>query len=341
MDETRKWHIAKLCALGLFVSSGATEATERGNTHADLAFIDTLAGVPLPPGFYVRDDINYNLSNRLNDQNGNKVQVRAGPFNFPVKFYAASLADVITLAWVPELKIPYINASLTTAAYGFYAVSRAEAQTNVFGNITGIGETRRGRGDITFVPAAFGWSFPERDIYFTLAPFDFTAPTGNYIGNDIIGNTPGLNYWSYRPALLFTYLNAAGQEISINAGLSTNSENYATHYTSGSEIYFTWVAQQHFSLKLSLGLEGYYYVQYTNDIQNGEVVGTAPTFNPLISPDPLNSGPGNRGESFAIGPTISYTLTKHIFANFHYVRDVFSYNRKVNNAFWARVAIRF
>src|SRR5580704_16674701 len=85
------------------IGTHTTRATENGQSHADLAYIDVLAGFPLQPGFYLRDDLNYNFSNRFNDQNGNKVSVSAGVLgSHPVKFLSSNVANVVAAAYVPD-----------------------------------------------------------------------------------------------------------------------------------------------------------------------------------------------------------------------------------------------
>ena len=327
----------------LLVASATTaHATENDQTHVDLAFIDQLAGVPLPPGFYVRDDFEYSFSNRLNDQNGNQTSVNAGVFGtHPLKFNQTINADVVTLAYVPGITLPFINASIGTAAYLPYAWARGEGQYTILGSTTGSGETRRGLGDFTIVPLFFQWAIPRSDMFVTLSPFEFTAPTGQYNHNDPIGNNIGLNYWSYRPAVEYTYLNNGGQEASINYNMSFNSENGATNYKSGDELSFTYLLEQHFSRAFAAGAEGYFYDQFTDDTQNGVVVNTVHSASPLQPFDPLNEGPGNRGQAFAIGPVVQYQPKAWLSLNVHYEHEVFSYDRAQSEIFWFRGVFSF
>jgi hypothetical protein len=317
-------------------------ATEFGQTHIDLAFQDQLTGVPLPPGFYVRDDVQYVYSNEYDDRNGNPATVNTGVFGkLPLKFYQSSVADVITLAYKSPYTIPVINASVGTAAYVAYAGSRAEAQYTLFGTPTNSGQDRRGLDDFTIVPAFLQWAVPDTDTFFTLSPFEFTAPTGQYNHNDAVGNNIGLNYWSYRPALEFTYLNNNGQEADINYNMSFNSQNNATKYKSGDELSFTYVLEQHFSRPLAVGVEGYFYTQFTNDTQNGVVVNTVPSTSILQPFDPLNAGPGDRGQTFAIGPVVNYQPTAGLVFNLHYEHEVYAINRPRHEVVWARVGFKF
>ena len=87
----------------------------------------------------------------------------------------SNVADVVSAIYVPGITIPYLGASIGTGAYGFYVWSRAEAQHTIFGFTSGSGETRRGLGDITFVPVFLQWAFPRANTYVILSPLEFTA----------------------------------------------------------------------------------------------------------------------------------------------------------------------
>jgi hypothetical protein len=340
-----KWShrcVVRACGfLVILIWIQTARATENGQSHADLAYIDVLAGFPLLPGFYLRNDVNYNFSNRFNDQNGNKVSVSAGVLgSHPVKFLSNNLADVVATAYVPDATIPILGATFGTALYGFYAVSRAEAQFTIAGQTQGSGETRRGLGDLTVVPLFLQWTIANANLYIKLSPFEFTAPIGEYNPQDPIGNNIGLNYWSYRPAFLLTWLNS-GYELSLNIGNSLNFTNPTTSYKSGDELYSTYVLQRYLSKSFAFGIEGYFYKQVTDDAQNGVIVNTTPPSNAFHSEDPLNEGPGNRGETFALGPTISFNPTENMFLNAHWVHEIFSYNRKQGDSIWIRASVRF
>ena len=313
-------------------------ATENGQSHADLGYIDTLAGLPLAPGFYVRDDVNFQVSGRLNNGNGNQVNLNLGPRGqVGTQFRNTVEADILSVAYVPDYKIPYINATVGAAMYEFYANSNA-GLTSFIGVPQARGSSVAGFGDITVVPVFLGFDVPGTDFHFVFSPLEFTAPIGRYSPSQPIGNNPGLNYWSYRPALEMTYLNKTGQEFDINMSTSINSQNQKTHYKSGDEFYFTWAAQQYLSPQFAVGIGGYYYKQVGDDTRNGQVVATntsAATF------DTLGSGPGNKGETFAIGPIISYNFSHDIVFQAHWDHEVFAYNRAQRDQVYARAAIKF
>lgn len=328
---------AAVLASSLAVAMGAG-ATEFGQSHADLGYIDTLAGLPLAPGLYVRDDINIQTSGQFTNGQGKQVSLNLGQNGtFGTKFRASVEADILSFAYVPDYKIPYINATVGFASYEFFANARAGLST-----IAGVPEPsandKAGFGDITVVPIFLGFDVPGTDFHFVLSPLEFTAPTGRYSKSDPIGNNTGLNYWSYRPALEMTYLNKTGQEFDINMSTSINSQNQATHYKSGEEFYFTYALQQYLSPKLAFGLGGYYYKQVGNDTVNGQKVNT--NTSPATF-DVLGAGPGNKGETFAIGPIVSYNLTHDIAFQAHWDHEVFAYNRELRDQVYLRAAIKF
>jgi hypothetical protein len=331
------------CAAAFLVAwvTGASDpghATEMGNTHADLGYVDTLAGLPLAPGLYFRDDVNIQTSGRLEDQNGKPVNLNLGPLGREgLKFRATVAADILAASYVPDYKIPYLNASIGMAAYEYVANARAEAAT-ALGVPDAGASSKAGFGDITVVPIFLGFDVPGTDFHFVFSPLEFTAPIGRYDKSDPIGNNIGLNYWSYRPALEMTYLNRRGQEFSLNMSTSINTQNQATHYKSGDEFYFTYAAQQYFSPIFALGVGGYYYKQVTDDTQNGKVVNTNTSVYPF---DPLNGGPGNQGETFAIGPIVSYNFSADKVFQAHWDHEVFAYNRQQRDLFYIRAAFRF
>ncbi len=313
-------------------------ATEDGNTHADLGYIDTLSGLPLAPGFYLRDDINIITSGRFNDQSGKPVNLNLGALGkYGVKFRSYAEANIFAGAYVPDYKIPYLNASIGTAFYEYFASSRAGLSTQL--GLPDAGATTKGGfGDLTIVPLFLGFDIPNTDFHFNFSPFEFTAPVGRYDKHDPIGNNVGLNYWSYRPALAMTYLNKTGQEFDLNLGASFNTQNQATHYKSGDEFYFTYAIQQYMSPIFAFGLGGYYYKQVGNDTLNGVVVNSNTNVFPF---DPLNGGLGNKGETFAIGPVVSYNFSQDLVFQAHWDHEIFAYNRSLKDQFFIRASVRF
>ena len=332
------WLVSAIVGTCLTFVAAPAWATEFGNSHADLGYIDTLAGLPLAPGFYLRDDVNVTTSGRFNNQNGDPVNLNLGPLGtYGAKVRSTAVADIVSGVYTPDYRIPYLNATIGVAFYQFIASSRAEL-TSALGQPESSASTKGGFGDITVVPLYLGFDVPNSDFHFVFSPFEFTAPNGRYSKSDPIGNNLGLNYWSYRPALEMTYLNKTGQEFSINMSTSINSQNNATKYKSGDEFYFTYAMQQYLSPTFAFGIGGYYYKQVSDDRQNGVVVNTNRSAFPF---DPLNEGAGNRGETFAIGPVVSYNYSHDLVFQGHWDHEVLAYNRLLRDVLYLRAAVRF
>ncbi len=284
--------------------AGTAGATEFGQSHADLGYIDTLAGLPLAPGFYLRDDINIVTSGRLNNGNGDPVNLNLGRHadrdevpqhdrgRHPVGRLRAGLQGPVHQCHDRRCRVSRRSPTPAPVSTTGLGIPQARATS------------KAGFGDMTVVPIFLGFDVPNTDFHFVFSPLEFTAPIGRYDKNDPIGNNIGLNYWSYRPALEFTYLNKTGQEFSLNMSASINTQNQATHYRSGDEFYFTYAFQQYLSPRLAFGIGGYYYKQAGNDTLNGQVVNTTPRHSTIAG-----AGPGNKGETFAIGPIVSYNYS--------------------------------
>jgi hypothetical protein len=319
----------------LFGVSALGHATEFGQSHADLGYIDTLSGMVPAPGMTLRDDLNVQVSGQLNDGRGQKLAIRLGALGaVSPKFRETVEADILAVGYVPNWQVPYINGTVGMAAYATVANARVGLTTQL-GIPQSAASEKAGLGDITFVPAFLALHVPGTGVQVALSPFEFTAPTGRYAKDDPVGNNIGLNYWSYRPAVAVTYLSGAGQEASINLGASINAQNQATHYRSGTETYFTWAMAQHLPSGFSFGLGGYYYKQVGDDRVSGQVVAaTAAT-------DTLGAGPGNRGETFAIGPLLSYRFSQALGVQVHWDHEVFAYNRSQRDVFYARATLKF
>jgi hypothetical protein len=322
-------------ALVMLGVSGRCDATEFDQTHADLGYFDTLAGVVPPPGVYVRDDVTVQTSGTITDASGHSVSINLGPYGkAKVKFRETTVADILSVAYVPDWKIPYIDGTIGMAAYGFVANLRLDVST-AFGVPQSHATEKAGFGDLTVLPFFLAFHIPGTALQVALSPLEFTAPTGRYAKDDPIGNNVGLNYWSYRPSLALTYLTQTGQDFSISGGLSVNTQNQATHYRSGTEAYVTWAAEQFLPGGFSLGLGGYYYKQIGNDRLNGQVVDQTP------ATDPLGNGPGNLGEVFAIGPLASYRIRKDLSVEIHWDHEVLAYDRPKRDLIYARAVLRF
>lgn len=116
---------------------------------------------------------------------------------------------------------------------------------------------------------------------------------GQYRKRDFVNSGPG--FTSFAPEVALTYLPTPAWEVSLDAWSAFNTKNKSTNYQTGNEFNIDYlVGYRPFMERapgLQLGLNGYAYIQWTNDSQNGARVGD-----------------GNRGQVFAFGPQIRYDI---------------------------------
>ena len=325
--------LAMILSLALAAVPSPALATENGRTHADLGYLDTLTGVALPPGFYVRDDVLLQTSARFDNGHGKAVTINlGGPIALGAKFRDTLEADILSAAYVPAFRVPWIDATVGAAFYVPAVRTRAELATRL-GIPQATARDTAGLADMTVIPLFL--AFQAMGVHVAVSPFEFTAPTGRYDVSDPIGSSAGLNYWSYRPSMAITVLSGHGQDFSVNMGLSFNARNPATRYTSGSEAYVTYAGQQHLPSGFSVGVGGYYYKQISDDRLRGNVVAQTP------ATDPLGLGRGNRGETFAIGPLVSKTFEAGWTLQAHWDHEVTAYDRPKSDLVYIRTMLRF
>ena len=303
-------------------------AAENGQTHANLGYLDFLAGFEPPPGFYFRDDVIGIPSSSLNDRNGNQVKLGGA---VPVNFRSDTIADIATFYYVSPVQVGGGNfATAVLVPYKNQDVSLSNQLTGTArSNVTGL-------GDIIIAPL-LGWHFPQSNLQFTVGP-TFYVPTGQYNPNDPVADNIGHNFLTVEPDLNITYLNKTGQEISLAFAYDFNFANPATNYIGGQEFSINYAIAQHLNQAWTVGIAGYYYVQVTDDTRNGNVVfGAADQL--AGHPDIFNNGLGNRGEVFSIGPAVSYNYLNKFTVEFKWEHEIVAVNRQRGDQFWGRVSL--
>ncbi len=182
-----------------------------------------------------------------------------------------------------------------------------------------------GFGDLNIVPIYLSRNFGD---FYLLAGINVWAPTGDYSKSRIVNS--GMNYSTFAPEFAITYRPNDKLLINLDMLAMFNTENPATHYLSGNSINFDYSAGyrpfDEFQA-LQLGISGYYFAQWTDDIQNSVTVAN-----------------GNRGRVFAIGPQIRYDFpfkypTGGII--FKWQKELAVMNRPEGNRFWCQFALKF
>ena len=142
-------------------------------------------------------------------------------------------------------------------------------------------------------------------------------------------DTPGFSYtknalvnigqhnYGTAPAAAFSYLpHHARTELSSKVQYIVNYTDSATQYRSGNEFIGEFDGMQTVAKNLSVGGNGYFYKQTTNDLQDGSIY--------------LD---GNQGRNVAFGPEIRYHAG-HFNLILKYQKDFLTENRPVGNSLW-------
>lgn len=150
--------------------------------------------------------------------------------------------------------------------------------------------------------------------------FDLMPPAPVYhLGGPI---NIGQHNFATTPSGAFTYLpNHGKSEVSSRIQYIINYSDGATHYHSGNELVWEYVAMQNVTRKLALGANGYFYLQTTDDRLLG-----------------LIYDGGFKGRDLAVGPEVRYQFGPTVLI-VKYFRDTLVENRPCGNAFWIEFAV--
>ncbi len=199
--------------------------------------------------------------------------------------------------WLP---IGYVNVKAT----------RVDAQ----GGSRDVDQSEFGIGDMGLIPANLFWSAGS----FSFNVYEVVyVPTGEYDATR--SANIGLNMWTFDTSLATTYLNAkSSTEVSAVAGVMVNTKNTATQYREGSEFHLDYVINQYLSDHWAIGLQGYYYNQFTADTGSGALLGAF------------------QGEAVGLGPALLWMVNQDISLSAKWIHDLDATNRVQSD--WITVA---
>lgn len=175
---------------------------------------------------------------------------------------------------------------------------------------------KSGMGNAVLEPAALAFNRGDWHWWYGL---DYFAPGWQYSKNAVANI--GQHNQALAPAGAFTYLPRSGAEISSKFQYILNGQNNQTLYQSGNEFIWEYDAMQNITRKISVGANGYYYQQTTNDTQNG-----------------LIAGDGNRGRDLAAGPELRAHLGRMVLAA-KYQKDTLVRNRTMGSGYWIELGV--
>lgn len=254
-----------------------------------------IAALPPIPGLFAVEQFNYSSSNGLYDNNGNKR-----PIPFKSSVYSATT----------RLLAAYPTTVLGANLYSQLVLPAVSLHTDVAGH----SETHGGMSNITVTPVMLRWGLsPYANITTGL---DISLPTGSY---SPARTSVAVGYTSWQPVVAYRYNEPNGLDVGISNRLLLNQKNGDTAYRSGSAYVADFTAGWNFG-KWKVGAVGAYLNQFSDDRQNGAVVG------------------GNRSRSFAVGPSIAYNAGPFSIS-VNYQRGIYAVNTAKSNALWVNVAI--
>jgi len=176
-------------------------------------------------------------------------------------------------------------------------------------------KTGLSNGDIQFAAV----SYAKRAWHWWYS-VDFVTPGPDYTKSALLN--VGQHNLAYSPSAAFTYLPHHGRlELSSKYTYIINGVDPATNYRSGDESLWEYDGMVKIGKRLSIGGNGYWYQQLTNDLQNGLIVGD-----------------GNRGRNLAIGPQLNYHVGPCLLIA-KYQKDTLVENRPIGNSFWLEFGI--
>jgi len=189
--------------------------------------------------------------------------------------------------------------------------------------------SRFGMTDPLLVPLRLAW---KGEVLNQSVGLEVVAPLGAYEVNARV-NT-GRNYWQVAPAYALTVRPSAETAIGLKLRYGINTKNADTGYRSGDELTLEYNAGYRLSPAMTLGLQGYFLRQTTDDELNGQA--TSATNGRLIG-----SGIGNRGSVNAIGPFLSYRFSPRFAVTGKYQQDFAVKNRGEFRRFWLQTLLPF
>ena len=283
-----------------------------GVNHEPLGAEAFLVGILPPPGFYIKEYLNYYTADKLKNDNGQTVTLaREGAeldkldvFAVATRFLYISPINILGGFLGAQMIVPWVWPSL-----------KLDALTP--GGPSDLNEHRNGLGDITFGPN-LSWH-SKNGLFHAAAGLDITAPTGTWNEKHLVN--VGKNVWSFSPVLAATVFlpclpdlsagvkmdysfNTKNDDFIITPSIAAKIGNISlagskTYLIPGQEFHFDYsieyaLTQKGAAHQFRVGVSGYFYQQTTND-KTGE--GTVKH---------------DLGRVFAIGPGVWWTYKKWV-----------------------------
>ncbi|WP_084679595.1 SphA family protein [Curvibacter lanceolatus] len=249
---------------------GCAHATEGGGSIFPHGVENFMAGALPPPGLYGMVFGSSYTADRVNDGNGESLNVPG----FKVT------ANVIAprLVWRPNMQV-----------LGGDVVAHVIAPlVDLKVNTPGGSQHKSGLGDLT---VGVGLGYHHSESLHSVVALDAYLPTGGYTKGDIANI--GRNYGAIEPVFALSYINRTGFNGDVRVGYIINQRNTATDYKSGNELHFDYAAGWGLGNGWTLGVGGYVKQQVALDKQVGVALANSKTSGVAIGPNvKYDSGKG-------------------------------------------------
>ena len=280
-------------------------AVEGGKGFYLLGSKTNMAGILPSEGVYFAIPILFYTG----DLGGSESLPLGGTLDFGVE--ATSIVPMPTVLWVTSNKVLGGDVAFNfTVPFGYQDVT---ADVSVafpglgFGAAGSLSDDRFEFGD-PVAGVSIGWH--QSNLHWSLNTL-VNIPVGNY-DTDRLANL-SFNRWGVDVTGAATWLDTTtGWELSSAVGLTFNGENSDTDYESGTEFHLEAAVSRFLSPAFSIGLNGYYYQQITDDKTSD------PTFG------------GFKGRVLTVGPVATYNFkmgSMAVSTSLKYFREFSADNR--------------
>ncbi len=254
-----------------------------GTSHEPKGAEAFLAGAVPPPGFYVKEYLNYYTADKLKNNSGDTLSLARDGAKLDK---LEALASVTRFIYTSPVKI--LGGFLGGQVFIPVAWQHLKLQAQTPGGVVTLEDKQGGLGDIALGPV-LSWHTPN-GLFHCVFGLDIFAPTGQYNENKSL-NT-GTNSWTFAPAFgatLFLPWNP-NLEFSVKMDYSFNTRNddfivapataakignlasagLKTHLTPGQEFHFDYaiayaLSKEKAAHQFRVGATGYFYQQITDD----------------------------------------------------------------------------
>lgn len=285
-----------------------------------------MSGAVPPPGFYFLDYLYHYSADSMKDDNGDDID---GFDDISVK------ANVFRFLWVSEKEILGANLCMHT----FIPVLDVDID---FKGPVGP-EAKRSYDDtgVPYVivnPFVLAWHLNQGKLHIAASPADIYVPLGQDDGNLA---SVGQNFWTFEPILAVTYMHDKWEfSGKFMYDFNTTEEKSATIYgfevdrDPGQEFHVDYSLSYAFTPSFRAGVNGYYYVQTTDDSYdlNDAIPATVQTL--------LKNDEDNRSQVFAVGPGVWYNH-KNMFFSLRSQIETGAKNKTEGLGVWAKFTYAF